>query len=160
MDIFDKELLELFTAFHERGLRYMLVGGFATNLYGYQRTTGDIDIWIEDTLANRKALRQALADISLGDLPEIETVPFIAGYTTISLDSGFTLDIMSEIKGFAAGDFEACYQMAATHSVHDIPVSFLHLNHLIQAKQASGKPKDLIDIEELERIRNRQKGRE
>jgi hypothetical protein len=31
-----------------------MIGGFATNLHGYSRTTKDIDIWIEDNVENRK----------------------------------------------------------------------------------------------------------
>ena len=39
-----------------------MIGGFATNLHGYQRFTGDMDVWIEDTSENRKNLRKAFFD--------------------------------------------------------------------------------------------------
>jgi hypothetical protein len=41
-------------------------GGFAVNLHGYQRFTGDADLWLEDTLDNRKKLRKAFFEMELG----------------------------------------------------------------------------------------------
>lgn len=153
MDLFDDELLRLFQAFHRHSFKYILVGGFATNHHGYNRTTGDVDIWMEDSLTNRKALRTVLADLDYGDLAELETVPLLAGWTTISLDSNISLDLMSEIKGFNKEDFSACYESASVNLIHDIPVRFLNYNNLIQAKKAAGRAKDMHDIEELEQIR-------
>jgi hypothetical protein len=42
-----------------------MVGGVATNLNGYQRTTDDMDILIRDSLGNRKNIRLAFKDIAL-----------------------------------------------------------------------------------------------
>jgi hypothetical protein len=41
-----------------------MVGGVATNLHGFQRTTDDIDVWIEDTVDNRNRLRVAMREYS------------------------------------------------------------------------------------------------
>ena len=49
-----------------------MIGGFATNLHGYQRFTDDMDIWIEDTKGNRKKLRKAFAEYGLGDIELLE----------------------------------------------------------------------------------------
>jgi hypothetical protein len=157
MDILDDELLNLFKSFQKHGVRYVLVGGFATNLHGYQRTTGDVDLWLEDNAANRLALRASLNEAGLGDLSEIETVPFIAGYTTILLDSGISLDLMATIKGFGSEDFERCYSAADVRGIHGTELRFINIAHLLQAKRASARPKDLADIEELEKIRDRKK---
>lgn len=53
--------------------------------------------------------------------------------------------------------FDECFQLAPTALIDDVPVKFLHINQLIEAKKASGRPKDLIDIAELEKIRDRKK---
>ena len=154
MDLFDAELLQLFDAFHRNAFRYILVGGFATNHHGYNRTTGDVDIWMEDNVANRQTLRKTMAELDYGDLKELETVPLIAGWTTITLDSNISLDLMSEIKGFDKTDFDSCYQSASVNYIHEIPVRFLSYNNLIKAKKATGRTKDIMDVEELERIKN------
>ena len=39
MDIFDEDLLAFWRTLNNRGVKYIMVGGVATNLYGYQRTT-------------------------------------------------------------------------------------------------------------------------
>jgi hypothetical protein len=49
MDIFDKELLNFWSQLNGQVVRYIMVGGIATNLHGYRRTTNDVDVWIEDT---------------------------------------------------------------------------------------------------------------
>jgi hypothetical protein len=46
MDIFDKEILNFWSALQQSKVDYIMVGGYATNLHGYQRYTGDMDIWI------------------------------------------------------------------------------------------------------------------
>ena len=66
-----------------------MIGGFATNLHGYSRATKDIDLWIEDTLDNRKKLRIALKEQGSGDYDVIETMDFIPGWTDFQLNFGF-----------------------------------------------------------------------
>lgn len=72
-----------------------MVDGFATNLHGFHRTTADIDIWIKDDFNNRENLRKSSNEIGLGDFEAIETTELIPGWTSINLDSGFELDIMT-----------------------------------------------------------------
>ena len=43
MDVFDEAVLSFWKALDINNVRYIMVGGFATNLHGYQRTTDDID---------------------------------------------------------------------------------------------------------------------
>jgi hypothetical protein len=75
------------------------------------------------------------------------------------LDSGWTnfvggifLDIIIEMKGLENYTFEDCFQMASEAEIEQIPIPFLHLNHLIQNKKITNIPKDKIDVIELEHI--------
>jgi hypothetical protein len=43
VDAFDEEILNFWRALHENNVQYILVGGYAINLHGYQRFTGDLD---------------------------------------------------------------------------------------------------------------------
>jgi len=130
-----------------------MVGGFATVLNGFSRTTDDLDLWLKDTPENRINLRAVLKDMEIGDFADLETTQMIPGYTSITLNSGFILDIMTSIKGFDQVKFDECYELSPTAFIEGIPVKFLHINQLIEAKKSSGRPKDLIDVEELEKIR-------
>jgi hypothetical protein len=53
MDIFDEDLIAIWRTFAKNNLKYIMVGGFAVNLHGFNRTTGHIDIWIKDDEENR-----------------------------------------------------------------------------------------------------------
>jgi hypothetical protein len=153
MDISDEEVIQLWKAFHKHKLRYIMVGGFATNLHGFNRITNDLDIWIQDSIENRKILQKALEEMGIENTESFLTTQFIPGWTGIILPSGFSLDIMTYLKGFEQSRFEECFELASTAIIYEIPVKFLHLNHLIESKKASARPKDMIDLDELEKIR-------
>ena len=129
------------------------MGGFAINLHGHIRTTEDVDIWIENSLANRKKLRAILKDLNIGDFEAIETMDFIPDWSSIRLNSGIKLDIMTYLKGFPQEKFEECLSMASVATIKETSVPFLHIIHLIEEKKAVGREKDKIDVLALEMIK-------
>jgi hypothetical protein len=156
MDILDEDILSLWRSLQANEVRYIMIGGFATNLHGYNRATNDIDLWIDDTLTNRKNLRKALLDQGSGDYDVIETMQFIPGWTDFQLNFGFKLDVMTSVKGLENIGFEECYTYAVVTQIENIEVRFLHYNHLITCKKATGRTKDLLDVEELEKIKKKE----
>jgi hypothetical protein len=154
MDLLDDEILDLWKALHKFDTKYILVGGFATNLHGFNRTTADMGLWIKDTPENRKSLRDVFREIGSGDIEAIESTQFIPGFTSILLHSGFEIDIMTSLKGFDQIKFDECYKIAPIAMIEDIPVKFFNLKHLIEAKKIAGRPKDIIDVTELEKIQS------
>lgn len=153
MDLFEDEIVALFTAFKQANLSYIMVGGFATNLHGFNRFTADLDIWIKDTPENRANFRNAIAAAGYGDFEQYNTIEFVPGWTTLALNNGMELDIMTFLSNYSAADFDDCYTLAPTMSILGIDVKVLHLNHLIAEKKKLGRTKDLLDIEELEKIK-------
>lgn len=75
MDIFDEEILLFWKALQEINVKYIMIGGYATNMHGYQRYTGDMDIWIEDSPENRDRLRMAFNNYGMGDFPMLVSRP-------------------------------------------------------------------------------------
>ena len=110
MDILDEDILSLWRCLAKNDVRYIMIGGFATNLHGYSRATKDIDLWIEDSPDNRKRLRIALREQGSGDYDVIETMDFIPGWADFQLNFGFKLDIMVNVKGLETIGFEECYK--------------------------------------------------
>lgn len=155
MDIYDEGMLAVWKSFDSHQLKYIMVGGFAVNLHGFERTTGDVDIWIKDSIANRIAFRKILVELNYPDLPQIETIDFVPGFTTFLLDSGLELDVMTWFKGFKSEKFDECYTYASIAKIQDLEIPFLHINHLIEAKEATSRPKDLIDLDELNKIKSK-----
>lgn len=81
-----------------------MVGGLAARFHGYNRSTDDLDMWLEDSLENRKNLRQAFVEVGYGDLPSLETMQFVPGWTTFYA-AGIELDIMTTMKGLEHHNF-------------------------------------------------------
>ncbi len=77
MDIFDQELINFWTSLNKHEVAYIMVGGVATHPHGYQRTTDDIDLWIEDTRENRNRLRLALKAYGGTDYFMLETLQIV-----------------------------------------------------------------------------------
>ena len=130
-----------------------MVGGYATNLNGYQRYTGDMDIWIEDTLENRQKLRIAFREYGIGDFEMMERMQFVPGWTNFNLNNGMRLDVMIGVKGLEGVGFDECLRLATIADMDGIKVPFLHINHLIASKKAANRPKDQLDVIYLEKIK-------
>jgi len=108
-----------------------MIGGYATNLHGFQRFTGDLDIWIKDSSQNRAYLRKAFVLSSLGDIPQLETMDFIAGWTDFHLNNGLRLDILTHMKGLENYSFDECLELASIAEIEGIHIPFLHINQLL-----------------------------
>ena len=130
-----------------------MVGGYAMNLHGYQRYTGDMDIWFEDTVLNRQNLRSAFIECGMGDYFMLDRIQFVPGWTDFQLMNGLRLDIMTTMKGLEEYSFSECLKMAAIADIDEVKVPFLHINQLIANKKVVNRPKDQIDVIELEKIK-------
>lgn len=153
MDVFDEELLKLWTSMNNSHVNYIMVGGVATNLNGYQRTTDDIDIWIEDTPKNREYLRKAFRECGMGDYYMLKTMQIIPGWTDFHLNNGLRVDLLIGMKGLEGYSFGECLNMASVAEIEGQKVPFLHINHLIANKKAVDRPKDQLDVIYLEKIK-------
>jgi hypothetical protein len=153
VDIFDEEILNFWKALQNHHVKYIMVGGYALNLHGYQRFTGDLDIWIEDTLKNRHLLRETFISCDMGDYPMIEVMQFVPGWTEFHLNNGLPLDILTGMKGLEGYTFDECLQMASIADIENVRIPFLHINQLIENKKKVNRPKDQIDVLALEQIK-------
>jgi predicted nucleotidyltransferase len=150
-----KQIIDVWKYLSENSVNYLTIGGFAVNIYGYGRNTGDIDIFIEDTITNRENLRKAIKQMGLGDYESIKTMQFIPGWTDFTLNINFRLDIMTSVKGLENQSFAALLEKANIIDIDGIPVFFIDYDNLIIAKKAANRLKDQLDIEELEKLNNR-----
>ena len=154
----DEGLLRFWKYLGEHKVNYIMVGGFATRFHGFNRATDDLDIWLEDTLPNRKNLRAAFKALGYGDFPSIETMEFVPGWTGFYIDNAIELDIMTSMKGLEDMTFTECYELASIAEIEGVKIPFLHINQLIKNKQVVNRPKDQVDVTELEKIRKIRNG--
>lgn len=133
----------------EKGVDYLIIGGFAVSHYGYVRNTGDFDIWIRLTDDNAALTAEALEDF--GYASKDESLPFLKNPGKI-LRMGmppFRLEVSTSIDGV---EFDDCFPRRETVEHEGMTINFIGYNDLIANKKASGRLKDLADVEELEKI--------
>ena len=145
-------MLLLLQTFQKHNVDYLIVGGFAVNRYGYNRTTGDLDIYLRDTIQNRKNLIEAIDEMGYGRYDMLIDVPIIAGYCEIMMDDGMYADLMTDIPGLDKENYDEYLTMGTIDIINGFEVRFLHYNHLLDNKRATNRPKDQLDVQELERI--------
>ncbi len=152
MDFFDKDIIRFFECLNSCDVEYILVGGLAVNYHGFSRSTGDIDIWLNDEKDNRLNLINALDKYGIEGAEVFHELPFIAGYSELLLDNGIYIDLMSDLQFFKRENFKTAYVDANLFSLNDITIKVLHINALIQEKEKSGRAKDQMDAIELKKL--------
>jgi hypothetical protein len=77
---------------------------------------------------------------------------FVPGFTDFTISYDLRLDVMTSIKGLENVVFEELLKKSTIIFLKETPVYFLDYDNLIKAKKAANRPKDILDIEELEKI--------
>ncbi|WP_189073794.1 nucleotidyltransferase [Deinococcus sedimenti] len=125
------------------GVKYLLVGGYAVGAHGFPRYTGDLDLFYGLGAENTSRLADTLTEFGLPvTAAEIdrENVMFRMGVKPIMVE------FMSEISGVP---FEQAWQNRVSWTLGDLTVPMISLPDLRVNKRASGRHKDLADLEEL-----------
>jgi len=135
----------------ERKVDFMLVGGYAVALHGFPRATSDLDVWISTAPENVDRIVAALREFGFD--PGADA---IAALTTKGkvLRMGYAPARIELLTAPAGVEFHDCRPRAVTKEALGVPVPTISLDDLIRNKRAAGRTKDLLDVEELERIRN------
>lgn len=138
-----KEFLKLLNS---HGVEYLVVGGYAVGKYGYVRATADIDIWLRRDAANAARTVDAVREFGF-DVPELTHGLLLRprGITRMGVPP-FRIEMLTDISGV---DFDTCYAARDVSEIDGIEVPFISLEHLRINKRASGRSKDLVDLEHL-----------
>ena len=124
----------------------MVVGGLAVVYHGHPRLTLGLDIWVDPTVDNGVRLIRVLEDFGFR-APEVSAEDFTNRRQILRLGLEPTvIEVFSSIPGV---DFADCYPRRVAGRLSRLSVPFLSLHDLKTAKHASGRPKDLQDLEEL-----------
>ncbi|WP_291274109.1 nucleotidyltransferase [Flavobacterium sp.] len=150
------EVFEIWKNFDLEKLEYIIIGGFAVNIYGYNRNTGDMNVFFKDTLENRLKLNKALKASKLIEFPNVETMQFIPGYTDVNIGFGMRLDLMTSVKGLEDISFDELLNNATVVEITGVKVNFIDYENLIKSKFAANRIKDILDIEELNKVNSKE----
>jgi hypothetical protein len=138
-----KEFLRLL---NENSVRYLLIGGYAVGYHGYPRATEDMDIWVAIHPDNAERLVSVLRSFGF-DLPELKPELFLKEKQIVRMGvPPLKLEICTFISGV---DFDECYRTRVVDELDGVEVSLIDLENLKKNKRASGRAKDLADLERL-----------
>ena len=127
-------------------IRYVVIGGYAVAYHGYVRYTGDLDIFVELSENNAAKLVCALREFGFA-LPQLKPALFLRKGRIVRLGcEPMRLEILNEIDGVS---FEECYRRRCRSGVGNLRINFISLPQLLRNKRASGRQKDLADVEAL-----------
>lgn len=147
-----EELLSLFTA---RGVRFLVVGGYAVGSHVSLRPTKDLDLWVDATPENAVRTWRALAEFGmpLGKIkPEDLATP---GPWLVFGIAPKRIDILTAVEGL---DFADAWERRVHRPLGAVTAPVLSIDDLIVNKRLVGRLQDLADVENLERRRAEDRG--
>jgi hypothetical protein len=141
------DFLDLLRAFAAADVRFLIVGAYALALHGRPRATGDLDVWIEASPENAQSVMRALAAFG-APLTDVSAADFAREGVTyqIGIPPG-RIDILTELTGIT---FAEAWVDRVRRPFGDVDVDFIGRASFIRNKRATGRPKDLGDIEGME----------
>ena len=148
INLFNDDFKDFINALNTFEVEYILIGGYSVILHGYSRTTGDLDIWVNKTEVNYRKMEKAFNLFGIpSDAIGINRFLNHNDYDVFSFGrSPVSIDIVTEIQGV---EFEEAYKAIEKIDVQGLEVNLIHINHLKQTKKATGRFKDLDDLQNL-----------
>ena len=141
------DFLDLLRAFVAADVRFLIVGAYALALHGRPRATGDLDVWIEAAPDNAQRVMLALAAFG-APLADVAAADFAheGVIYQIGIPPG-RIDILTELTGIT---FAEAWPDRMRRPFGDVEVDFIGRASFIRNKRATGRPRDLGDIEGME----------
>jgi hypothetical protein len=140
------DLIELFSAFADTEVRYLLVGGHAVAAHGRPRSTKDVDLWLAPDPEN--IARACLALAKFGVPAEIVAALRGAGIDDI-VWLGRPPTRVDLLQSLPAVSFEDAWPRRLTVELNGVSIPVLGKDDLIRNKQAVGRPQDRRDVRAL-----------
>ena len=138
-----KEFLKLLNSHR---VEYLLVGGYAVGYHGYPRATADMDLWVAVHQNNAEKLVAVLREFGF-NVPQLSVNLFLKAEQIVRMGvPPLRIELLTTISGVR---FENCYSERIIDMIDDVEVHIISLEHLKKNKQASGRHKDLDDLQNL-----------
>jgi predicted nucleotidyltransferase len=138
-----KEFIQLLNA---KGVKYLIVGGYAVGFHGKPRYTGDMDFWIQKSISNATLIKESLDAFGFSSF-NLSSNEFIKDNLVLQLGyEPVRIDILTDISGL---NFDDCYPRKIVAKIDNVDVPFIHLTDLKINKASTGRAKDLGDLENL-----------
>jgi hypothetical protein len=139
-----------------RRVKYLVVGAYAVAIYAQPRATKDLNILVKADGENAKAVFAALAQFG-APLEGLTFADFAEPGPFFRIGrEPLGVDVLTVIPGV---EFDAAWQRRLEEVVDEpsnLRASFISREDLITAKLASGRPRDLADVDEMRKAEESQ----
>lgn len=148
--VFPSDFREFLKFFNDAEVEYLLIGGYAVGYHGYPRTTADMDVWVAISMKNATKLVAVFHRFGMRD-DKLKPELFLQRGKIIRMGvPPIRIEVHTEIDGI---EFAECYAAREVATLDGQPVNLISLRHLRTNKRASGRHKDLDDLEHLPKRR-------
>lgn len=144
--LLNRDFKEFAESLNAEGVEYLLVGGYALAAHGHPRYTGDIDFWIAPSAQNLERVVRALHRFGFGSLG-IKAADFEPDFVVQLGHPPRRIDLLTVIDGV---QFDACFARRERVVVDGIDLPIIGIDDFKTNKRASGRAKDIADLESLE----------
>ncbi len=139
-------LKTVFESFQKHEVKYLVIGGIASILYGVPRATFDPDILIESTPDNAQRLLDSLLGAGLGTAALTDVKELLSNEITVFKD-WVRVDVQTVSPGIS---FQEAWKRKETMIFEGQAFYVASKKDLISSKRASGRDIDLEDVRLLE----------
>ena len=140
---------DILSALSDAKADYLLVGAYALAYHGVPRATGDIDLWIRPSSENADrvltALRQFGAPMENFTREELSREDWVFRIGVAPR----RIDLKTSLSGLT---FEEAWASREQITIDGVRTQVINKACLIRNKRAAGRPKDLVDVMELEKL--------
>ncbi|CAN5912026.1 hypothetical protein BH11BAC7_BH11BAC7_03130 [soil metagenome] len=137
-NILNEDFADFLVSLNEARVDYILVGGYAVIYHGYNRTTGDMDVWVNPSKENYNKLLVAFSAFGLSAFDMTEQ-----NFLEVDKNDVFTfgrppvcIDILTHVKGL---EFKETFERAVLREFDSVPVRVIDIRDLIAAKKAANR---------------------
>ena len=150
------DLREFIGLLNSNAVEYLVVGGHAVALHGYPRYTGDIDFWVRPSKENARAILAVLSAFGF-ESEGLKIEDFLIEGRVIQLGNPPNrIDLLTSVSGVG---FEEAWATRVEALLDGLPIALVSREILVRNKRATGRAKDLADVEQLEKIASSRKPR-
>lgn len=150
---------------NEADVDYVIVGGLAVILHGYLRATADVDLVVGLAPDNCRRALKALAGIGFRPRLPVSIEDFANAQTRaewIEQKNMLVFQLWDPENPVRSLDifvkdpipFDRLLRDATEKDIDGIVVRVASIEHLVQMKQAAGRPRDLEDVVKLLELRD------
>jgi hypothetical protein len=152
MDIFLPVHKNFLSILNKHKVEFMLIGGYAVIIYGYERGTADMDIWLKPTNENKGLFIAALREygISENSLTFLANIDFETDPRVMNIgEKPNKIDFLTKVQGVK---FNEAYPKRKLLPLNNFEVPVISYHDLVVVKMIAGRPQDIADVDVLQKI--------